>query len=700
MDEEIDTEAAQIAVAELFASYLRPNTKRSASPVVEGVTRKRKRGCVDLAAKYSKSARCIGEGCPNRAVDVSIWKDAICEHGIRRGNCECRVEQPFRLLHLNRSSAAMTMLFAELVLPAESFKRMKETNRLPSQHWRICSDHFHESQLGRRNAFPFLGLGKTHAEIREIVRRHGLESELPPNFESLSLKTQRLRPCFSINRTVKQPVADLEASTSFNYEVHDADGREGERSNVKEAGNDELDISGRASTLREFINSAESVEVSSDTGGSPSEKEDGKSASKESANDLSPVDEGYRRALIVSILRRRPMFKCLVRCCPVTNHVVRADTGLPFTFSDLPAVQLVRMRWLEIFKHFDPLFEFPPPLIGCGKYGVCERHFGGIRGGSLRKKLALSLVPNANLTPEEAAKAEIDKTSPLDISLAKSGRCSININREALRREMVAYSTNWCCREVPEVRKMILRLSSKVERLYELICKLCIASGVEPIPMPDFDGEEDDRLYGKCDAGSLVANESDRIAMQIALEGLEEASRLGGVVSRSQEDGLNDEFSTDIGTSEEEANEMKETVFEEMPVEINAEDEGHQALQSGLEHEPQEGIENSLEARTSDVKEGSLAIENENLQDEDSKKEKELLAAEALSHTSVKVEREFAEAKNSEFGEVDLKEETSVGAVAEGIGTVEHEVDEVAPSLSPHVEDGPPLLFAQVDEIP
>uniref|UniRef100_A0A0M3HNM6 CTNNB1_binding domain-containing protein n=1 Tax=Ascaris lumbricoides TaxID=6252 RepID=A0A0M3HNM6_ASCLU len=37
----------------------------------------------------------------------------------------------------------------------------------------------------------------------------------------------------------------------------------------------------------------------------------------------------------------------------------------------------------------------------------------------------------------------------------------------------------------------------------------------------------------------------------------------------------------------------------------------------------------------------------------------------------------------------------SSGENTEGAGP-----DEVAPSLSPHVEDGPPLLFTEVDEIP
>lgn len=56
--------------------------------------------------------------CQNRADGVTQWKNQYCAtHGKRKGDCSCRVDQPFQLFHLNRNTRKMTLAFCELVLP-------------------------------------------------------------------------------------------------------------------------------------------------------------------------------------------------------------------------------------------------------------------------------------------------------------------------------------------------------------------------------------------------------------------------------------------------------------------------------------------------------------------------------------------------------------------------------------------------------
>lgn len=50
----------------------------------------------------------------------------------------------------------------------------------------------------------------------------------------------------------------------------------------------------------------------------------------------------------------------------------------------------VRGRWLDALYHFDEEFQFPPPLIGCGKYAICERHFAF--GKYVKKFIAVTFL--------------------------------------------------------------------------------------------------------------------------------------------------------------------------------------------------------------------------------------------------------------------------------------------------------------------
>uniref|UniRef100_A0A915CJ52 Beta-1,3-glucosyltransferase n=3 Tax=Parascaris univalens TaxID=6257 RepID=A0A915CJ52_PARUN len=773
MDMEIDTESAAAAVSELFAVKKREETDRD-----EGLRRRGEdepdegTGSNRLVSAPSNSkcrngVRCIAKGCPNRAKDLLEWREQLCVHGVPRASCECRAEQPFQLHHLNRSSHRLTMLFAALLLPKSTYKRIADSGCLPSYHWRVCSDHFHKSHLGNQNAFPILGIGKTHAQIREIVRELGMDDELPPNFDQISLEPQRLVPCFSFPRAPgKRRFQCTKSRSSFarsseevsrrgrknehddavdglssascddgciegtsnstsvkgtkesdktlkcepkkrhhcegdhspvhskkrkketmslqrvlpktgapcavsrctarvgdemyemgirreirffglpfsqesaarwilackrdrstrqywmkrfrcmaragkrcfrllnNFmvcECHFLDGRptlvnpdpslrlspysfehpEAEKPkcaisgcNVQsgtrnpkskenadyelyrlpEAGADrfrwlaairkgtplfptpslhtKVYICERHFSTKRFANPVKHLTVDDDDeSSSDTESTESDSANGASPNEtsLSEEQKARYRSLMLAVLQRRPLFKCLVRCCPVTNHAIKSDRLFPYVFFDLPRIPKVRGRWLDALYHFDEEFQFPPPLIGCGKYAICERHFAfGKVSTNCRalKRLPLSTVPSLNLSPRDAARVELDLRVPeKPLNVKSIARCVSNVPDQQLRREMKALCTKWCCREVPEVHKLILRLSSKIDRLYELIVQLCRIYDVEPVIPPEFDVSEDDRLYGRGGMSSVLVNSAEGLALEKAVEGLMELTR-------------------------------------------------------------------------------------------------------------------------------------------------------------------------------
>ncbi|VDK17694.1 unnamed protein product [Anisakis simplex] len=228
MDLEIDTESADAAVLQLFARRepetmevvvvgtsvsSRPpkhdNSEDGDDNISEDVQDASNKVSTSYStAKWRNGTRCIAKGCTNRATDMLNWREELCEHGKRQAICKkCRITQPYRLHYVNRSNHQLTMLFAELLLSKTAYKKINDSACLPAYHWRICSDHFHVSQLGNPMAFPVLGIGKTHAQIREISRRHGVEDQLPANFDEISLECQRLTPCFSLTRNIPSTVS-------------------------------------------------------------------------------------------------------------------------------------------------------------------------------------------------------------------------------------------------------------------------------------------------------------------------------------------------------------------------------------------------------------------------------------------------------------------------------------------------------------
>ncbi|KHN82345.1 hypothetical protein Tcan_03991 [Toxocara canis] len=952
MDMEIDTEYAAAAVSQLFARKKREN------PHDTSLSRRREVDCEGgndddresnkpSTSKWRNGIRCIAKGCSNRARDLTAWREELCKHGVQRATCECRSEQPFRLHHLNRASHQLTMLYAALLLPKATYKRIADNGCLPSYHWRVCSDHFHESQLGNQRAFPILGIGKTHKEIREIVRELNMEGELPPNFDEISLEPKRLVPCFSFPRAPGQRrliggnrkrSSDARSSRETErkgkgYEEEDVEDRTSEKDQPSAYGSeedinnaesspgfieadpksvtskgetrkrryhstspvsvdakerkkgkrarrlpapmgvacavmrcvaragDEIDecgirrpvrffslpssaegaarwifackrdrstrqywmkrircmmlrrgkrpfraqndfvvceshfVDGRPTSLnpnptlcipslsienpetekpkciiagcdvcggmrnpkskenaeyelyllpstnfeqfkwltairrgkpnfpkpssrsriyvceRHFstkkfdypVKHLTSADESSDT-----ETSDSDSAEESNLNEanLSEEQKEKYRSLMSMVLQRRPMFKCLVRCCPVTNHIVKNDRLRPYVFFDLPRIPNIRGRWLDALYISDPAFEFPPPLIGCGKYAVCERHFatGKIRANSGPfSRLPLSIIPSVNLTPHDARNVDVDTKVPEKSLFMKSiVRCVGNHPDQQLQREMKALFRRWCCREVPEIHKIIVRLSSKIDRLYELIVQLCGVYGVEPTLPPAFDAMEDDRVYGKSSVGSLLANDTDTVALEKALEGLmaitkAEHNDVTPSVQPKESDSV-----VDIA---EKQNERQGTKQEASLLgdESMTNNDGH-LKPCDSNSQPSSPGSGCLARRAAESPKQQIDQQSEDNTKSRASTEEGKVSQLASAHLSEEGEGECAlRVASSESGEsvcddlgsehhaaVEMRE-ASNGESADGIGA-----DEVAPPLSPHVEDGPPLLFTEV----
>ncbi|VDK48114.1 unnamed protein product [Anisakis simplex] len=470
------------------------------------------------------------------------------------------------------------------------------------------------------------------------------------------------------------------------------------------------------------------------------------------------------RSLMTIVLERRPMFKCLVRCCPITNHLVKPDQLRPYTFFELPRIPTVRAHWLDALYLSDSAFEFPPPLIGCGKYAVCERHFCvGKLNASTSRKVPFSVIPTVNLTPQSARNIQLDAKLPPSqttaLRMKAISRCMNNHSDQQLKREMRALFTRWCCREVPEIHKIIARLSCKIDRLHDLVVRLCGVYGVEPVFPAEFDALEDDRVYGRnAVVGSLMPNASEALQLEKALEGLiaitanvttdnkSQAAEVSNgrdqgssLLQKSVEiDERNDEVSNDDGEVRFEGMSHLEKQIVTMNNEgdvLKTSESVHSQSSAGRSLSPNSAtgrvgatfddsitadwsggvsgessvdkLEDIIILRDSSDEEGDGIEQHSSNQycTNDSTNEQE--KSENSSGGDVSAdddEKDEADATSgcdeltSEWNNVQSRterQESINGTDMNGGATIGAE-DEIAPSLSPHVEDGPPLLFTEV----
>uniref|UniRef100_A0A914W2I7 THAP-type domain-containing protein n=1 Tax=Plectus sambesii TaxID=2011161 RepID=A0A914W2I7_9BILA len=341
-DSAAEFSAANDAVAELFATgssrkpsqQQRPPPSSSSSPPSVLLTKS--------GQLAKRSARCMVANCLNRADGVTRWKNEHCAtHGRRKGDCPCRVDQPFQLFHLNRNTRRMTLAFCELVLPEALLEPILTQNQNPSQHWRVCSDHFAMEQSGDKNAVPILGLQRTAADIRAIAEKYDVADSLPPNLSTmdLSIRPLALGGRFKIPRDC------------------------GNMKRSKRSG--PLPISSPSATIESQIIVEREEKARMHSPGAEHDKHRGKLLAK----------------------RKRVSQMCSVDECCVTNLTRQPRIGkLPYHFFPLPNDPDLASQWIEAskssrqdqlvwWKRYQDALEQGALISRYCPFHVCEKHF-------------------------------------------------------------------------------------------------------------------------------------------------------------------------------------------------------------------------------------------------------------------------------------------------------------------------------------